>query len=77
MLFMDKILASYHETGIQTVGQADADHVRHVEAYQQKNTPAKPGKTVIEQRYEQREYDPEKYLGLTPEELEEVRRYDT
>lgn len=40
-----------------------------------KNT-SRAGKTVIEQRYSQREYSPEKYLGLTPEELAEVRSYD-
>ena len=37
----------------------------------------KPGKTVIEQRYEQREYDPAQYNGLTQAEIEEALRYDT
>lgn len=34
-------------------------------------------KVVVEQQYEQREYDPAKYSGLTAEEISEVAKYDT
>ena len=78
MAFMDKILTDYHDTGIATVEAAREDHQKHLAAYQQPEKPAgKPGKTVIEQRYEQREYDPKKYVDLTPKEIEEALRNDT
>ena len=77
MAFMDKVLENFRAAGIATAEAAEADHAKRLEAYQQtKAASGKPGKTVIEQRYEQREYDPEKFNGLTPEEIEEVRRYD-
>jgi len=77
MSFMDKVLENYRVAGITTVAAMEADHEKHREAYQQKGAQEKPGKTVIEQRYEQRDYDFAQYSGLTPEEIEEVRRYDT
>jgi DNA replication protein DnaD len=77
MAFMNKILTRYHAEGITTVAAAEADHAKRQEAYQQKDYAPKSGKTVIEQRYEQRDYDPEKFNGLTPEEIEEIRGYDT
>jgi len=77
MAFMQKILTDYHKEGITTVEAAQADHEKHMEKYQQKAAAGKPGKTVIEQHYGQREYDPEKYNALTPEEIEEALRYDT
>ena len=78
MAFMDKILADYHDTGVASVEAAREDHQKHLAAYQQPEKPAgKPGKTVIEQRYEQREYDPKKYVDLTPKEIEEALRNDT
>ena len=33
-----------------------------------------PGKTVVEQQYPQRPYDPAKYTGFTPEEIEEMKK---
>ncbi len=38
--------------------------------------PASRTKTVIEQQYDQREYDPAEVDGLTPEEIEEAMRYE-
>lgn len=77
MAFMDKVLDNYRAAGVTTVEAAQADHEKHREAYQAKPSGEKPGKTVIEQRYEQRAYDAEKYTGLTPEEIEEALRYDS
>ena len=77
MAFMDKVLENYRAAGVTTVEAAVADHDRLRETFQSGGAPGRPGKTVIEQRYEQREYDPAKYNGLTPEEIEEALRYDT
>ena len=77
MAFMDKLLERYRDEGITTVSAAEADYAKRRETYQKQDGPSRPGKTVIEQRYEQRDYDPEKYNGLTPEEIEEIRSYDT
>lgn len=76
MAFLDKVLESYRANGIATVAEAEADHLKHRENYQAKAS-VKTGKTVIEQRYEQREYDPAKIDGLSQEEIEEAMRYDT
>ncbi|HNW87772.1 MAG TPA: DnaD domain protein, partial [Candidatus Limiplasma sp.] len=76
MAFMDKVLDNYRANGVTTAAQAEADHEKHREAYQPK-VMEKPPKTVIEQRYGQRDYDPEKVDGLTAKEIEEALRYDT
>jgi DNA replication protein DnaD len=76
MAFMDKVLDNYRAAGVTTVAAAEAEHERHREAYQPK-AGEKPGKTVIEQQYQQREYDPAKYDGLTMDDIEEVRRYES
>ena len=78
MAFMDKVLSDFHANGVVTVDAAEAEHARHRERYAAKNVGVKPaGKTVIEQRYEQREYVGDKYTSLTQEEIEEALRYDT
>ena len=78
MAFMDKVLDNYRVGGVVTVDAAQADHQKHSEQYQAKDSGApRPGKTVSEQRYEQREYDPAKVNALTQEEIEEALRYDT
>lgn len=77
MAFMDKVLANFRAAGVNTVAAAEAEHERHREAYQPKAGEKPAGKTVVEQRYEQRAYDAEKYTGLTAEEIEEALRYDT
>lgn len=76
MAFLDKVLERYRACGIATPEAAEADHAQRREAYQPKGEAGRPGKTVLEQRYGQRDYDPAKYEGLTPEEIEEVKRYD-
>jgi len=76
MAFLDKVLESYRANGVANVAEAEADHLKHRENYQAKAS-VKTGKTVIEQRYEQREYDPAKIDGLSQEEIEEAMRYDT
>ncbi len=77
MAFLDKLLAGYRADGVTTAEAARADHEKHLEKYRQTGAAPKPGKTVIEQRYGQREYDPAEVDGFTPEEIEEVRRYHT
>jgi len=74
MAFMNKVLESFHKKGAKTLAAVRAAHEEHQKSYQ---PPAnKRGKTVIEQRYTQREYDPKDYDGLTPEEIEEALKYD-
>ena len=76
MAYLDKLLEHYRDDGIATVAQAEADNLKRRESYLKQETAGKPGKTVIEQRYEQREYDPKKYVELTPKEIEEALRND-
>ncbi len=76
MAFMNKVLESFHTQGIATVEDAQKAHDRHAQDYQPAPR-AKRGKTVIEQQYNQREYDPADYEGLTPEEIEEARKYES
>ncbi len=76
--YMDKILQGWKNAGAVTVALAQ----KEIEKFQlgAKEQAAakggKPGRTVVEQRYGQREYDPAKYDGLSAEELEEMKRYD-
>ena len=77
MAFMDKVLENFRTAGVTSAADAQADHERHHETYQQRAAAEKPGKTVIEQRYEQREYQADQYVGLTQKEIEEAMRYDT
>jgi DNA replication protein DnaD len=75
MAFMDKVLESFHKNGVYTLEAVRAAHEEHQKNFQ--GPQAKRGKTVIEQQYTQREYDPAKYNGLTPEEIEEALKYGT
>ncbi len=76
--FMDKILSGWHAEGVATLEAAMADHEKHKAAGAAAGSgptgPAKPGKTVVEQKYAQRTYDPAEYDGPTAEELEEARK---
>ena len=74
MAFLNKVLESFHKKGVTTVEAARQAHEQHQRDYQAPK--AKRGKTVIEQQYNQREYDPAEYVGLTPEEIEEALKYD-
>ncbi|MCL1854914.1 MAG: DnaD domain protein [Clostridia bacterium] len=75
ILFMDKLLDSWHGKGIQTVEQAEKEQASHKEATASAGRkPAKYGKTVIEQQYDQRIYDPNEYDGPTAKALEEARK---
>ena len=56
---------------MNTLAAVRAAHEAHAEGVSRAAGP-KRGKTVIEQQYTQREYDPAKYDGFTPEEIEEV-----
>lgn len=76
-LFMDKILQSWHEGGVTTVAAAEENHAKHqsdAAAGAASGKTGKPGKTVAEQQYNQRAYDPAKYSGLTAEEIEEMSK---
>jgi len=74
MAFLNKVLESFHNKGVTTVEAAQKAHEQHLQTYQGQ-TP-KRGKTVIEQQYTQRDYNPADYEGLTPEEIEEALKYD-
>ncbi|MBN1776779.1 MAG: DnaD domain protein [Clostridiales bacterium] len=73
MAFMNKVLESFHKKGVNTLAAVCAAHEEHQKTYQ---PPAKKrGKTVIEQQYKQREYEPGRFSKLTPEEIEEALKY--
>ena len=74
MAFLNKVLQSWREQGVSTVEAARADHDKRTEAYAPKPEEKRKGKTVIEQQYAQREYDPSEYDGPTAEELEEASK---
>ena len=74
MAFCNKVLQTWRDAGVTTVEAAKTDHEKHAEAYALKPGEQRKGKTVIEQRYEQREYDPAEFDGPTEEELEEARK---
>ena len=78
LLFMDSILKSWQEKGIVTLEAARRDHENHqaagkAAANDKKASFPKGGKTVPEQQYSQRTYDPAKHSGLTAEEIEEMK----
>jgi DNA replication protein DnaD len=72
--FMNKVLESFFKKDVKSLAAVRKAHEEHG----QKDQPAAPkrGKTVIEQQYSQRNYDPKDYEGLTPEEIEEALKYD-
>jgi len=74
--FMNKVLESFRKKGVQSLEAVRAAHEEHVKDYQPPQK-KRGGKTVIEQQYSQREYDPAKYDGFTPEEIEEILKYDS
>jgi len=75
LLFMDKMLESWRGKGIVTVAQAETEQAGRKEAAASAgHGPSKSGKTVIEQQYDQRTYDPAEYDGPTAEALEEARK---
>ncbi len=76
MAFLNKVLEGFHHKGVTTVEAARLAHEQHLQGAQAPQTAAKRGKTVIEQQYTQREYNPADYEGLTPEEIEEALKYD-
>ncbi len=71
--FINKLLENWRASGIATREQAEADHRAHGERQ------AAPGKhkTVTEQKYSQRDYDPAKYDVPSAKELEEALKYDS
>lgn len=74
MPYMDKLLSGWRDAGVDTVEAARAEHERRQQAVGAKPVPQGAAKRVIEQQYEQREYDPEELDGLSPEQLEEMNR---
>lgn len=75
MAFMNKVLESFHSKGVCTLAAVHAAHEQHVNALP--GPQPKRGKTVIEQQYTQREYNPADYEGFTPDEIEELKKYVT
>ena len=75
MPFMNKVLESFFKKDAKSLAAVRKAHEEHGQNYQ---PPAKKrGKTVIEQQYTQRAYDPKDYEGFTPEEVEEIMKYGT
>ncbi|NCB05723.1 MAG: DnaD domain protein, partial [Clostridia bacterium] len=79
--FMDKMLEGWHNAGVQTVENAVAERERHAQSAPPSSSASsaaspRPMKTVREQQYDQREYDPAEFDGLTPEELKEIEQYE-
>lgn len=75
MAFMNKVLESFYKKDAKSLAAVRKAHEEHA---QNAAPPAKKrGKIVIEQQYNQREYDPKDYEGFTPEEVEEIMKYGT
>ena len=75
-LYMDKVLGGWHATGITTLQQAEEEHLKRkgsASAAASRTAP-KGGKTVIEQQYGQRTYDPTQYSGPSADLLEEAKK---
>lgn len=73
--YMDKLLGTWRDSGVSTEAEAREAHARFAQGFAPKSESQKGGvKRVIEQQYEQREYDPKQYDGLSPEQLEEMNR---
>ena len=71
--YMDKLLTTWAEKGISDPAAAKADHEAfHRTQGTEGNKPA--GKRVMEQQYHQRPADFSHVGGLTPEELEEMKK---
>lgn len=75
LLYMDKLLAGWREKGLSNVAEAEEEHRRFTE--NAAKAPVKAGKaakTVIEQQYSQREYDPALVDGPSAEDIEEAKK---
>lgn len=73
--YMDKVLGSWYQAGVITLQAAEEENIRHREAtVQRTEESSKTGKKVMEQQYQQREYDPAKYSGPSVDLLEEARK---
>lgn len=72
LLYMDKLLTGWRDKGISTVAEAEEEHRRFADSA---SKPAAKGKkTVIEQQYSQREYDPDEVNGPSAEDIEEAKK---
>lgn len=74
MPYMDKLLKGWHEKNIDSVTEAAEEHERFTTEHHS----GKPGgsgvKQVIEQQYNQRDYDPAEVDGLSAEDIEEAKK---
>ena len=68
MTYINRLLETWREAGATTVQAARAENERRSPAAKA------PGKRVQEQMYAQRQYDPAELDGLSPEQLEEMKR---
>ena len=73
MPYMDKLLQVWREAGISTPDAARENHRQFVEGAAKKRATG-GDKKVNEQKYEQREYAPGQYDGLTDEQIEEMKK---
>lgn len=77
MPYMNKLISNWHDANIATAEAAMADRARFTASVESKQTSSPSGeKKVIEQRYEQRTYGTDEFSGLSPDQLEELKKYD-
>ncbi len=78
MPYMDRLLQGWRDAGAETAEAARAEHARYTRDAERGRASAPPAregtKRVVEQQYGQRVYRPEEYDGLSPEQIEEMKK---
>ena len=74
MAYMHKLIGGWHEKGVANVADARAEHEKHVSQPQAAFKAAAAPKRVVEQMYEQRQYDPDELNAIPEDMLEEMRK---
>lgn len=76
MAYMDTLLSGWRDKGVSTVAEAEEEHSRFIAAAAKERAPGRASgvKTVIEQQYAQRDYDPSEVNGPSAEDLEEASK---
>lgn len=74
MAYMHKLIGGWHEAGIANVADARAEHEKHLSRQPAMSGTASAPKRVVEQMYEQRQYDPDELNAIPEDLLEEMRK---
>ena len=74
MAYMHKLLSGWHAQNIANAAEARAEHEKHIAQPRAEKSSASGGKRVIEQQYEQRQYDPAEYDEIPQDLLEEMNK---